>query len=75
MQEPPPEKLLHGWSLYDPDLLSGTPDNYVVKQWKENKHNENIYWLLSFRITGSDNCLGFETQVSINAQPKMAWEE
>ena len=34
--------------LYDLDFLSRTTDDYVVKQQKDNKHVENIYWLLSW---------------------------
>ena len=34
--------------VYDPDLLSGTTDDYVVNQQKENKHCENVYLLLSW---------------------------
>ena len=32
--------------MYDPDPLSRTTDDYVVKKQKDNKHVENIYWLL-----------------------------
>ena len=42
------KNIQYNTMLYDLDFLSRTTDDVVVEQQKENKHVENIYWLLSW---------------------------